>query len=109
MGVGHHVRAGEAVKRDTRQGVYLAITKAGRLYIGSVAGGKGRSFSTRWSEHVKDLERGTHPNDGLRRDGPDGLRFVPLAVVQRGDIAQARKIESIIIKALRKVVCNERG
>lgn len=94
-------------QRDTRQGVYIAITKAGRLYIGSVAG-KGRSFHRRWSEHTRDLERGTHPNDGLRRDGPEGLRFIPLAVTRRGDIAQARKIESIIIKALKRVLVNER-
>lgn len=97
------------MKPDRRQGVYLGITRTGRLYVGSVAGGKGRSFSRRWAEHVKDLERGTHVNDGLRKDGAEGLRFVPLAVVRRGDIAQARKIESVIIKALRKVICNERG
>lgn len=96
-------------KRDHRQGIYLAITKSGRLYIGSVAGSAGRSFDRRWSEHIRDLERGSHVNDGLRRDGPEGLRFIPIAVTTRGDIAQARKIEGIIIKALRKVVCNERG
>ena len=96
------------MKRDSRQGVYLAVTKSGRLYIGSVAG-KGRSFARRWQEHTRDLERGTHVNDGLTKDGPEGLRFVPLAVVTKGDIAGARKIESAIIKALRKVVCNERG
>lgn len=96
------------MKPDRRQGVYLGITKSGRLYIGSVAG-KGRSFARRWAEHIKDLEHGTHANDGLRKDGAEGLRFVPLAVVRRGDIAGARKIESAVIKALRKVVCNERG
>lgn len=93
---------------DRRQGCYLIVTKTGRLYIGSVAG-KGRSFTRRWAEHTRDLERGRHANDGLTKDGAEGLRFVPLAVVRRGDIAGARKIESVIIKALRKVVCNERG
>ena len=97
------------MKRDTRQGVYLAIGRNGALYIGSVAGGKGRSFSRRWSEHTRDLEHGTHPNDGLRKDGPDGLRFIPLAVTKKGDIAGARKIESVIIKALRRVLVNERA
>lgn len=95
------------MKPDRRQGVYLGITRTGRLYIGSVAG-KGRSFARRWAEHVKDLERGTHANRGLTKDGAEGLRFVPLAVVRRGDIAQARKIESVIIKALRRVLVNER-
>jgi hypothetical protein len=96
-------------KPDRRQGCYLIITRTGRLYVGSVAGGKGRSFAARWGEHVKDLERGTHPNDGLRRDGADGLRFIPLAVVGRGDIKAARRIEGIIIRALRRAVVNERG
>ena len=95
------------MKPDRRQGVYIAISRTGKLYIGSVAG-KGRSFARRWAEHVKDLERGTHPNQGLSRDGAEGLRFVPLAVVRRGDIAQARKIESAVIKALRRVLVNER-
>lgn len=95
-------------RRDPRQGTYLLITKAGRLYIGSVAGGRGRSFGARYVEHVKDLERGTHANDGLRRDGPEGLRMIVLSVVRRGDIAQARKVEGIIIKALRRILVNER-
>ena len=95
------------MKSDRRQGVYIGITRNGRLYIGSVAG-KGRSFARRWSEHTRDLQRGTHVNRGLTKDGAEGLRFIPLAVVRRGDIAQARKIESVIIKALRRVVCNER-
>ena len=94
--------------KDTRQGCYLIVTRAGRLYVGSVAGGAGRSFTARWAEHAKDLARGTHPNDGLRRDGADGLRFIPLAVVKKGDIRAARRIEGIIIKALGKAVCNER-
>ena len=99
-------------KRDTRQGVYL-IVAGGRLYVGSTAGGKGRSFGRRLDEHLSELRQGTHPNDGLRRqfsqDGGAGWRMLRLAQVRRGDIAQARKIEGIIIKALRKVVCNERG
>ena len=95
------------MKRDKRQGVYLGITKAGRLYVGSVAG-KGRSFARRWGEHVKDLEQGTHPNDGLRKEGADGLRFIPIAVVTRGDIETARRIERCIIRALRRVLVNER-
>ena len=94
-------------RRDSRQGVYLGITKSGRLYIGSVAG-KGRSFDRRWNEHITELERGTHPNDGLRKDGADGLRFIPLAVVRRGDIEAARKIERILIRALRRSLTNER-
>ena len=95
------------MKQDKRQGCYLIVTRTGKLYVGSVAG-KGRSFTRRWSEHVRDLEKGTHVNDGLRKDGAEGLRFIPIAITTRGDIAQARKVESAIIKALGKAVCNER-
>jgi hypothetical protein len=92
----------------SNQGIYLAITKSGRLYIGSVAGGRSRTFDRRWAEHRRQLANGTHPNDGLAKDGADGLRFIPLVRVKRGDIAMARKIERAVIRALGKGVCNER-
>lgn len=96
----------KAKHRDSRQGCYLAITRSGKLYIGSVAGGRGRSFATRQREHERDIASGAHPNDTLRREGLAELR--PLVVVKRGDIALARKVEGVIIRALRKAVCNER-
>ena len=104
------------MRPDRRQGVYLRLNlRAARtpLYVGSVAGGKGRSFAAREREHLKELDSGAHPNNGMRKahteTGGKGWVMIPIACVRRGDIAQARKIEGVIIKALRKVVCNERG
>lgn len=99
------------VKRDTRQGCYLII--AGPvLYVGSTAGGRGRGFAARLDEHLKALVQGRHPNNALARqfkvDGGKGWRMVKLAQVRRGDIAQARAIEGVMIQALGKAVCNER-
>lgn len=98
-------------KRDTRQGCYLIIAGP-MLYVGSTAGGKGRGFGARLDEHLAALAKGTHPNDRLQaqyqRDGGRGWRMVPLARVRRGDIAGARLVESVIIKAMGRSVCNER-
>lgn len=98
------------VKRDTRQGCYILL--AGPLvYAGSTAGGTGRGFDARLSEHLKALAQGAHPNDKLRaqfaRDGGRGWRMVTIPT-PRGNIALARMVEGAIIKALGKGCCNER-
>ncbi len=92
----------------SKQGVYLGLTKSGRLYVGSVAGGRSRTFDRRFAEHRRQLAAGTHPNDGLQADGAEGLRFIPLVRVRRGDIGTARKIERAVIRALGKGTVNER-
>lgn len=96
----------------SRQGVYLIIAGR-RLYVGSTAGKAGRSFDKRLEEHLKELAGGTHPNDALcqqyAQDGGKGWRMVKLAKVGSGNIEMARKVESIIIKALRRSLVNERG
>ena len=96
-------------------GVYIRLnTRAVRtpIYVGSVAGGRGRSFSTREKEHLRDLERGQHANDAMQRahqaTAGQGWVMIPVATVKRGDIAAARKIEAMIIKALGRACCNER-
>lgn len=92
----------------SKQGVYLALTGASAVYVGSVAGGQRRTFDARSKEHRRELERGIHPNKRLQADGPKGFRLIPLVRVKQGDIEAARKIERIIIKALKGTVCNER-
>ena len=99
------------MKPDRRQGVYIWVTPS-PLYVGSVAGAKARTFDRREAEHRKLLAQGTHHNDRLQaewaRSGGNGWRQVRIPL-PRGDIAGARFVESIIIKALGKAVCNERG
>src|SRR5262245_54404329 len=99
------------MKRNPRQGCYILI--AGPiLYVGSTAGGRGRSFSARLDEHLTALAQGRHPNDALTRqfkvDGGQGWRMLELARVRRGDIVGARLVESVVIRRLGKAVCNER-
>lgn len=97
--------------KDRRQGTY-AILAGPLIYVGSTAGGPGRGFGPRLDEHLRALAQGTHPNDALRkqyaRDGGRGWRMLRLAQVRRGDIAGARFVEGVVIKALGKAVCNER-
>lgn len=97
--------------RDSRQGAYLIIAGP-LLYGGSTAGGRGRGFGPRLDEHLRALARSEHPNKALtaqyKKDGGKGWRMIPLAQVRRGDIAQARFIESTVIRVLGKAVCNER-
>lgn len=98
------------MKRDTRQGCYILL--AGPLiYAGSTAGGRGRGFDQRLDEHLKQLAQGKHPNDALRaqfaKDGGKDWRMVKIPL-GRGDIATARLVESAIIRAMGKAVCNER-
>lgn len=99
------------MKRTHRQGVYL-ILAGQRLYVGSTAGGPGRGFGPRLDEHLTALAQGRHPNDALTRqyakDGGRGWRMLRLAQVRRGDIAGARLIESVVIRALKGACCNER-
>lgn len=94
---------------DKRPGVYLRLnrkTKRTPLYIGMT----GRSFATREHEHLRDLDAGTHANDAMRRTHQatrgQGWAMIPLVVCR--DAKLARRIESIIIKAMGKAVCNER-
>lgn len=94
---------------DKRPGVYLRLnTRAVKspLYIGMT----GRSFATREHEHLRDLDAGTHANDAMRRTHQatrgQGWTMIPLVVCR--DAKLARRIESIIIKAMKGSVCNER-
>jgi hypothetical protein len=99
--------------RDKRQGVYLRLNRRARrtpLYVGKTVGAK-RSFAKREAEHLRELDAGTHANDAMRRAHQaaqgQGWQMLPLVVVK--DAKLARLIESIIIKAMGKAVCNERG
>ena len=101
--------------RSTRQGVYIRLNlRATRtpLYVGSVAGGKGRSFKTREKEHIRELDKGSHANGAMqkahRATNGQGWVMIPVAFVRKGDIKGARKIEAAIIRALGKGCCNER-
>lgn len=98
-------------QRDHRQGAY-AILAGPYIYVGSTAGGPERGFRPRLDEHLRALAQGTHPNAALRRqyakDGGRGWRMLRLAQVRRGDIAGARFIEGVVIRALKGACCNER-
>lgn len=98
------------VKRDTRQGCYILLAGR-RIYVGSTAGGKGRGFDARKDEHLKQLAAGTHHNDKLqaqfKRDGGKDWRMIKIPL-GRGDIPTVRLVESAIIRAMGKAVCNER-
>lgn len=97
--------------RDHRQGVYI-IRAGNLLYVGSVAGGTGRSFDARLAEHLRDLARSKHANDRLqaqyRRDAGHDWRMVIKVPTPRGNIGVARLVEKAIIRALGRSCCNER-
>lgn len=102
-------------KRDTRQGAYALINvkaKAPKLYIGKTAGGPSRGFARRFEEHITELDRGTHPNNAMRRQhaetGGRGWIQIPLACVRRGDDRTATAIENALITALGRRLCNEK-
>lgn len=83
-------------------GIYKIINKVNnKCYVGQVGKGIGKTFETRWNEHLRDLRRNKHINRNGKPDklqnawnkyGEDNFTFDILEVIENLELLDEREV-----------------